>query len=229
MTNAEIISEVSPFWYALASASKITDQYSIGNPSVPISVPIATMRSMNFKIIPTITDGTGKGALAKFLAIDASRASIIQNIISLINQNNYDGIDLDFENFAFVDGNTTWPTTAPLWTQFIKELSTALHAQNKILSITSPVAFDPATGKKGYYVYSWPAISNYIDRLRIMAYDYSVATAGPIGPINWTEAAVSYAASVISPSKIYIGIPAYGRDWVTNVSGILYQNALKNR
>ena len=219
VTNADIISEVSPFWYSLTSETKIVDQYALGNPSVPISVPISTLRSMNFKILPTITDGTSKGILAALLAKDSARSNIVQSILTLINQNGYDGIDLDFENFAFVDGNTTWPTTAPLWTAFVKDLSTALHAQNKLLSITSPVAFDPASGKRGYYVYSWPAISNYIDRLRIMAYDYSVAKVGPIGPINWTEDAVRYAASVISPSKIYIGIPGYGRDWVTAVNG----------
>ena len=84
---------------------------------------------MNFKIIPTITDGTAKGVLAKLLASNSSRSNIISTIVALVNQYNYDGIDLDFENFAFLDGNTTWPTTAPLWVQFVKELSQALHTQ----------------------------------------------------------------------------------------------------
>ena len=219
VVNADLIQDVSPFWYSLTKENKIVDQYAIGNPNVPISTPIATLRSMNFNIIPTITDGTAKGVLAKLLASDSSRANIVQTIMNLVNQYNYNGIDLDFENFAFIDGNTSWPTTAPLWVQFVKDLSTALHAQNKILSITSPVAFDPATGKKGYYVYSWPDISSYIDRLRIMAYDFSTSTPGPIGPINWTEDAVKYAVSVIPASKIYVGIPGYGRDWITKVDG----------
>ena len=53
-----------------------------------------------------------------------------------------------------------------------------------------------------------------------MTYDYSVSTAGPIGPISWVEAAAKYAASVVPASKVFIGIPAYGRDWVVGVSGI---------
>ena len=133
VVNADIIAEVSPFWYSLTKENKILDQYATGNPSIPISTPIATLRSMNFKILPTITDGTSKGVLAGLLAKPTSRANIIQTILALINQYGYDGIDLDFENFAFVDGNTTWPTTAPLWTNFVIELSTALHAQNKLL------------------------------------------------------------------------------------------------
>ena len=219
VVNSDLIKDVSPFWYSLSGENKITDQYAVANPSVPISVPIGTLQSMNFNIIPTLTDGTNKGALAALLAKDSARTNIVNTIMSLINQYNYQGIDLDFENFAFVDGNTSWPTTAPLWITFISQLSTALHAQNKILSVTTPVSFDPASGKKGYYVYSWPNIAPYIDRLRIMTYDYSVATAGPIGPITWAEDAVKYAVSVIPASKVYVGIPGYGRDWITKVDG----------
>lgn len=224
VVNADLIQDVSPFWYSLNGETKIVDQYKTGNPNVPISVPIQTLQSMNFTIIPTITDGTSKGVLSGLLARDSARANIIATILNLINQNGYHGIDLDFENFAFVDGNTSWPTTQPRWVQFIKELSAALHAQNKLLSVTTPVAFNPASGKKGYYVYAWPEISTYIDRLRIMTYDYSVATPGPIGPIGWTEDAVSYATSVIPASKIFVGIPGYGRDWITAVSGICPAN-----
>jgi spore germination protein YaaH len=224
VVNSDLIQDVSPFWYSLNGETKIVDQYKTGNPNVPISVPIQTLQSMNFTIIPTITDGTSKGVLSGLLAKDSARANIISTILNLINQYGYHGIDLDFENFAFVDGNTSWPTTQPRWVQFIKELSTALHAQNKLLSVTTPVAFNPASGKKGYYVYAWPEISTYIDRLRIMTYDYSVATPGPIGPISWTEEAVSYAVSVIPASKIFVGIPGYGRDWITAVSGICPSN-----
>jgi spore germination protein YaaH len=224
VVNADLIQDVSPFWYSLNGETKIVDQYKTGNPNVPISVPIQTLQSMNFTIIPTITDGTAKGVLSGLLAKDSARANIIATILNLVNQYGYHGIDLDFENFAFVDGNTSWPTTQPRWVQFIKELSTALHAQNKLLSVTTPVAFNPTSGKKGYYVYAWPEISTYIDRLRIMTYDYSVATPGPIGPITWTEEAVSYAVSVIPASKIFVGIPGYGRDWITAVSGICPSN-----
>jgi len=55
--------------------------------------------------------------------------------------------------------------------------------------------------------------------LRIMTYDYSVAKPGPIGPLSWTEKTLKYAVSIMSPSKVYIGLPGYGRDWVTSVKG----------
>jgi spore germination protein YaaH len=136
-----------------------------------------------------------------------------------VNKYSFDGIDLDFEGFAFVDGNTTWPKTAPNWVLFVKELSVALRAQQKLLSISAPYAFNPAEKQKGYYVYSWAQIASSIDRLRIMTYDYSVAKPGPIGPISWTEKTLQYAISIMPASKVFIGLPGYGRDWITSVAG----------
>jgi tRNA modification GTPase len=135
--------------------------------------------------------------------------------------NGFDGIDLDFEGFAFVDGNKTWTKTAPNWVQFIKELSTQLHLSQKLLSVTTPYAFDPSEKQKGYTVYAWADIAASIDRLRIMTYDYSVAKPGPIGPIAWTEKTLKYAISIMPASKVFIGLPGYGRGWSYKIHCIL--------
>jgi hypothetical protein len=132
---------------------------------------------------------------------------------------NYDGIDLDFEGFAFVDKNTTWSATKPHWIAFVKELSAVLKPKNKLLSVSTPYLYDPAGAQKGYFVYAWADIAPYIDRLRIMTYDFSVAKPGPLGPLAWTERTIKYAISVMPASKVYVGIPGYGRDWVTKVEG----------
>ena len=220
VANADLMQEVTPFWYTLADQNTITDLYTASKLSVSIQQQIDSLTATGVQLLPTITDGTNKGVLAGLLASPTARANIERAILNLVMANKYAGIDLDFENFAFVDGNTSWPTTAPLWVQFIHELGDALHAQNKLLSVTTPVLFNPATGKKGYYIYSWAGIAPYIDRLRIMAYDYSTSSPGPIGPIDWATAALQYAVSVVPASKIYLGVPGYGRVWVTKVSGI---------
>jgi hypothetical protein len=103
--------------------------------------------------------------------------------------------------------------------EFIKELSAALKAEGKILSVTTPVAFDPASGKRGYWVYDWAGIAPYIDRLRIMTYDYATSRPGPIGPLFWAEDALKYATSLIPSSQVFLGVAGYGRDWVTKVEG----------
>ncbi len=226
--NADLIQQVSPFWYSLKDQNTIADLYTPANPSVLMCIPLQSMKDAGFKVIPTITDGTdvdpktgkiSQMVLSNLLADPISRKNIVNVIVNLVVNNNFDGIDLDFENFAFVDPVTTWPTTQTRWVQFISDLSTALHGQGKVLSITTPPLFDPASGKKGYYVFAWSQIASMIDQLRIMAYDYSTSSPGPIGPLLWTTNAVTYAVSVVPASKIYIGIPGYGRDWVTKVIG----------
>ena len=225
VAHSEMFGQILPFWYTLTSATTIKDKYVTQN-SIDKAIPIATLQSLGIKVIPTITDGTAEGALSKIMGNDASRANLIKTITDLVAANNYDGIDLDFEGFAFVDKIATWPTIQPRWVKFIIELSTALHAQNKLLSVTTPYLLDPVSGKKGYYFYAWPEISNYIDRLNIMAYDYHKfdTAAGPIGPINWFEPSLIYALKSIAPWKIYIGTPNYGYNWVTKVTGICPTN-----
>ena len=233
LNNSDLIKEVMPFWYTLKYSEKnkkasITDLYAPANPSVPISVPLNALRGANFQIIPTITDGTAKGVLSELLKNPTSRAQIVSVIMDLIRTNNYDGIDIDFEGFAFVDGNASWKTTAPRWVAFIKDLSAALRAENKLLSISTPYVLNPADKQKGYFVYAWADVASYIDKLRIMTYDYSVAKVGPLGPITWAERTVQYAISIMPASKVFVGVPGYGRDWVTAVKGVCPANVAKS-
>ena len=217
--NKDLMKEVMPFWYTLKSPTLIRDDYTTGNPSWPMADTLCLMRKTGLKIIPTMTDGTDELVLAGYLTKAETRTTIVKSIVDLVNKNGFDGIDLDFEGFAFVDANTTWAKTAPNWVLFIKELSAQLHASQKVLSVSSPYAFNPSEKQKGYTVYAWAEIASSIDRLRIMTYDYSVAKPGPIGPIEWSEKTLQYAVSILPSSKVFIGLPGYGRDWITSVVG----------
>jgi spore germination protein YaaH len=218
-TNKDLMKEVMPFWFSIKSPTVIRNDYVTGNPSWPMADTVCLIRRAGLQVIPTMTDGTEKLVLSGYLGNAATRTTIVKTIVDLVLTNDFDGIDLDYEGFAFVDGNTTWTKTAPRWVAFIKELSVAMRSHNKLLSISTPYVYDPKEKQKGYFVYAWADIANYIDRLRIMTYDYSVAKPGPIGPISWTEKTLKYAISIMSPSKVYIGLPGYGRDWITSVNG----------
>ena len=233
LNNVDLIKEVMPFWYTLKFNGKtkeayVADLYAPANPSVPISEPLNAMRNAGLSIIPTITDGTDKLVLAGLLKNPVSRTQIVSAIMNLVRTNNYDGIDLDFEGFAFVDGNATWASTAPSWVAFVKELSVALRAEKKILSVSTPYVLNPNDAQKGYFVYAWAAIASSIDKLRIMTYDYSVSKVGPLGPITWAERTVQYAVSIMPASKVFVGVPGYGRDWVTAVTGVCPANVVNS-
>jgi spore germination protein YaaH len=219
--NYEVIKDVSPFWYGLTSESVIRDKYTLGLYTKPITGAIQDLRNRGLTILPTITDDMPVRGLAGVLANESRRGVLVKSIRDLVAKYNYDGIDLDFEKF-YAKGETraNWVSLKPNWVTFIKELSAALRADGKLLSVTTPPDFDPATKRAGNWVYAWGEMGPHIDRLRIMAYDFSTITPGPIGPLAWTEDAVKYAVSQMPASKVYVGIPAYGRDWITKVEGV---------
>ena len=232
LANADLIREIMPFWYTLRYDSKtkrpvVVDVYTTANPSVPIATPLVALRNAGMTIIPTITDGTSEMVLANLISKPITRKQVVDAIMTMVASQNYDGVDLDFEGFAFIDSPSTWKATAPNWVLFIKELSVALRAQNKLLSVTTPYVFNPAEKQKGYFVYAWADVAPFIDRLRIMTYDYSTSRPGPIGPIEWVEKTVKYAISIMPASKVYLGLPGYGKDWVTKVEGICPANLSK--
>ena len=130
--------------------------------------------------------------------------------------NGYDGIDLDYEVFAFSDGSSSWAATQPNWTAFVTELGAALKAQGKLLAVTIPPPCNTAGAcgpQSGYWVYNIAGIAPAVDRIRIMAYDYHVNGIGPIAPMPWVRSIVQYSASVMDPAKLQIGVPTYGRAW----------------
>ena len=134
--------------------------------------------------------------------------------------NGYAGLDLDYEQFGFADGTSTWSSTRPNWVAFIVALSRGLHAQAKLLAVTVPPTYNGSrVNGSGYWVYDDGAIAPWIDRLRIMAYDYSLGSPGPVAPLYWVEAILRYAVTIVPPSKLQVGVPAYGRTWVTGISG----------
>jgi len=218
--NLDLIRDISPFWYGLTGATTIKDKYAIGRYTTPVEQVIARLKANGLLLLPTITDDNPKLVLANLLANPNSRSDIVQTIKNLVLKYNYDGIDLDFETFYTQDGRSSWATLKPNWIAFVKELSAALHDQGKLLSITTPPDFAPETKRAGNSVYSWSEIGPVIDRLRIMAYDFSTTSPGPIGPLPWTEDAVKYAVTQMPASKVFLGIPGYGRDWITKVEGV---------
>jgi spore germination protein YaaH len=130
----------------------------------------------------------------------------------------FDGIDLDYEGFAFTDGRDSWPTTQPVWVAFVTELAAALHAKGKLLSVTIPPVWIVAGATTGYTVYDQPAIGALVDRVRLMAYDFSVGSPGPISPMTWINQIIAYSDPVVPNNKLQLGVPSYGRNWGRQVN-----------
>ncbi|HQR80644.1 MAG TPA: glycosyl hydrolase family 18 protein, partial [Actinomycetota bacterium] len=71
----------------------------------------------------------------------------------------------------------------------------------------------------GYWVYDYAGVGKHTDLLRIMAYDYSVGSPGPIAPLSWVQKVAAFAPTQLPGSKVQLGIPVYGRNWFTGKTG----------
>lgn len=222
-TAPDLVKEASPFWYdVVQSGGKVTIKAQPVSDGYSREKVTSELQALNVSVIPTITDATPGGVLSAALQNKKEATRLADEIVSLTVEAGYDGIDLDWENFAFVDGSGTWGKTQPAWVSFVTLLGERLHAEGKLLAVTTPVM----TGKtSGYWVYDWESIAPHIDRLRVMTYDYSYASPGPVGPLWWAERAGKYAVSVVEREKVQLGVAAYGRNWVTGITGLCPSNA----
>ncbi len=200
------LTSVSPVWFAVQEDGSLIDRRT--NASKQID-----NLDDSINIIPTISL-FDPDLLQGILNDQTKFEEHINSIINIVNENDFSGIDIDYEVIYIED--------KARYMSLLKELSQRLHNSNKLLSVTviSQWGADnyssfPETRKVQDYV----EISNYADMIRIMCYDYTSASStisGPIGPIDWIDDVLSYATSLIDSKKIVLGIHLYGYRWNQN-------------
>lgn len=219
--NRDLVKTVSPFWYSLVVVPRKglhIESAQLGGGTHAGTV--AALHAAGVKVIPTLTDTTPPRYLATALASGPRRASLATSLARFVVRNRLDGVDLDWENFAFSDGARTWAKTRPAWVDFVRLLSAQLRARGKALTVSVPPMYgNGRTASSGYWVYDYAAIASSVSQLRVMAYDYSVAKPGPIAPLLWDTTVIAFTTSVVPAAKVALGVPAYGRSWVVATQG----------
>jgi spore germination protein YaaH len=179
----------------------------------------AALRSSGVPIIPTVATDMTAADFARIVRSPARRAAHARALVALVDKYNLAGIDLDYEtiNFGSSADKATIRTNFPL---LIRAIDHRLNQRGAITSVT--VASRTSAKDPNWWVYNYKALGSEADRVRIMTYDYSWSggPAGPIAPKWWVRRVASYAVTAITPAKVSLGMPAYGRDWyVRTVSG----------
>ena len=89
-------------------------------------------------------------------------------------------------------------------------------------------------------IYPYQEISQYADRVFVMAYDehWSSSKPGAIANIEWSKKVAEYAKSAIPERKLIMGMPFYGRTWsnkttagawyFSGIDRILTENRVEN-
>lgn len=230
------VPEVNIFWWTFDSAARPLCTYNTDSTcSTTGETPWTNahldgqrriLQGAGIPVLGSIIDGSRAGALSAYLSTDDSRTAYAAQIVDWTIRAGLDGVDLDWEKFAFADGRDSWAATKPRWVAFVTSLGAKLRAKGLVLSATVPAGTYPflADGSPnpstGYWVYAWDQIIDHVDRLRIMAYDYSYASPGPIGPWPWANDVTASALAQVATAKpanrtkVWLGIPQYSRNWV---------------
>ena len=211
--NADLFTDVSPFWHD-TTQGPYPGTVTIINHNIGVSKSSAMsqLRASGKRIVPSITDGTSKGWMASVLANPSTRSAHVQQLLDLAISNGYDGIDLDYEKFAFTDGRASWPSTQPNWAAFVTELAARFHERGLVVTAAVPTS--------AYTVYDFPTLGRVLDGVRVMTYDYSYGAPGPVSPLWWFRSETSKMLTMIPGHKLMMGVPTYGRDWVRGIDGV---------
>lgn len=145
------------------------------------------------------------------LASPAARQRAVGSLRDLCRQYGYAGVILDLENVVPDD---RWALT-----RFVGELAGALHKAGKQLALALP----PKTGDDDpawNAAYDYRELARLADFIAPMAYDYHWAGSPPgaVAPLEWVRQVASYAARAARPEKVWLGLAAYGYEWVAGTS-----------
>jgi chitinase len=170
----------------------------------------------------------GSPALASGVSTQSGRKRFISTAIKLITDWGFDGIDIDWE----------YPVNAQEARNYVLVLNGVRKALDKystdnklnyrfLLTVASPA------GSSHYNTMDLKAMDPWVDAWHLMAYDYAgpwdsttghqanvfASKKNPLSTKLSTDATLNdYIAAGVSPNKIHLGMPLYGRSF-SNTAG----------
>lgn len=137
------------------------------------------------------------------LAYASVRSRIIDQLLAEAASCGMDGINVDFENLK--------EAGIPHYLQFLRELTSAAHAQNLVVSVDTPVP-------QAYTMYYQRGEqARFVDYMIVMAYDEHFAgseEAGSVSSLPFVQQAVEEMTRVMPADQVICGIPFYTRVWM---------------
>ncbi|MEP7103108.1 MAG: glycosyl hydrolase family 18 protein [Candidatus Dojkabacteria bacterium] len=203
----EVFDGISPVWFYVNEDGTLEDTTYSNGPTLK-----SFASDNNLELVPSIALFDAD-TISKVLNSEENLNKHIDAIVNMTVDNNYKGIDLDYESVFLADKT--------LFFKFLQTVSTKLKEKGKLLSFTVLPKWgdyiDYPTLPQTRRVEDYKKIADLVDEFRIMTYDFNGRgsnTAGPVAPLKWMESTIKYAISLGIPrNKILLGIPTYSYDW----------------
>ena len=200
------LSELSIFSYGFNTEGELIppvldDEWMVEKALNTSTLPILTLT-------PFGADGNFDNTLINAIVNDVkARDRLIQNLLTVMQEKSYGGLDIDFEFIKAEDRDT--------FTEFVRVCAERMHEFGFQVS----VALAPKTSamQKGilYEGKDYRALGEAADHVLVMTYEWGYTYGPPmaVAPLNMVRNVLEYAVTEILPEKISMGIPNYGYDW----------------
>ncbi|KGI40226.1 glycosyl hydrolase family 18 protein [Clostridium tetani] len=204
MEDGDFLTYLSPFAYRIKEDGSLEPIDDVPAINAAYSKNVVPMMSItNF----TSTE-LGQNLAHVVLSSPEISENLITNIINVLREKDYRGVNIDFENVL--------PEDRELYNNFLQRTVDRLHPQGFFVSTAlAPKTSGEQTGLL-YEAHDYEAHGRIVDFVILMTYEWGYRLGPPqaISPINRIREVLDYAVTVIPKDKIYFGFQIYARDWV---------------
>lgn len=165
-------------------------------------------KKQGYEVWPTLkNDFTSLEETSKVVTDMNIREKFIEKVVNYAVNNNFDGVNIDFEYMNKEDKNE--------FSEFVRELSAKLRRNNITVSVDVTI---PGGSDKYSLCYDRTALGKAVDYVMLMAYDQYGSwsqTPGPNASISWVESNIETMLGYegVSKEKLILCVPFYSRYW----------------
>lgn len=199
----EFLTYLSPFAYLIredGSLQQIEDA-----PAVQAARDVGAIPMMSI----TNFTATARGEnLASIVLNDPQIVQrLIDNIIGVMRQKGYRGLNIDFENVL--------PADREAYNRFLQNVVDRLHPLGYFVSTAVAPKISGEQSGLLYEAHDYAAHGGIVDFVILMTYEWGYRRGPPqaISPLNEIRRVLDYAVTQIPRDKIFMGFQIYARDW----------------
>jgi spore germination protein len=207
--GADLIAPLTPYFtYVSPFSHKINNDGSIAPINDDLIINTAWRgRTAPFLILTNIVENFSSSHAALILRNPDLQNTIITNVLRMLKEKGYAGLNIDFEY--------VYPEDRENYNQFLRRMAERLRPEGYLVSTAlAPKVRGDQQGLL-YEAHDYPVHGQLVDFSVLMTYEWGWSGGKPwaIAPINQVRKVLDYAVTVIPRNKIMMGTPIYGRDW----------------
>ncbi|WP_336746053.1 glycosyl hydrolase family 18 protein [Paenibacillus sp. y28] len=170
----------------------------------------------NVKMLPTVhnllyergNQHVNKDVVRGMLATPETRRAFIQSMVQLIQQYEFDGVNMDFEDVYYEDREKL--------NDFYRELGREMRSRGWFFSVDTPSRTSDQPTNPFSAPFNYAVIGEAADQVVLMLYNehgWPGSGPGPVVSSGWMGSVVNYALTKMPASKILAAVSVFGFDF----------------